>query len=140
MRALLDTCVIIDALQAREPFAENAQEIFIAAANKQFTGCITAKSSTDIYYLTHRVLHSDIDTRKILSKLFVLFEVLDSAGMDCRRALSSDICDYEDAVMVETAIRSDVDYIVTRNQKDYVKSSVMVLSPSDFLLKLKTED
>lgn len=136
----MDTCVIIDALQAREPFAENAQEIFIAAANKQFTGCITAKSSTDIYYLTHRVLHSDIDTRKILSKLFVLFEVLDSAGMDCRRALSSDICDYEDAVMVETAIRSDVDYIVTRNQKDYVKSSVMVLSPSDFLLKLKTED
>ena len=119
MRALLDTCVIIDALQAREPFAENAQEIFIAAANKQFTGCISAKCSTDIYYLTHRVLHSDIDTRKILSKLFVLFEVLDSAGMDCRRALSSDICDYEDAVMVETAIRSDVDYIVTRNPADF---------------------
>ena len=70
MRVLLDTCVIIDALQAREPFAEAAQEIFIAAANKQFTGCITAKSSTDIYYLTHRVLHSDIETRKILSKLF----------------------------------------------------------------------
>ena len=37
MRVLLDTCVIIDALQAREPFAEAAQEIFIAAANKQFT-------------------------------------------------------------------------------------------------------
>ena len=139
MRVLLDTCVIIDALQAREPFAEAAQEIFIAAANKQFTGCITAKSSTDIYYLTHRVLHSDIETRKILSKLFILFEVLYSAGSDCRKALSSEVSDYEDAVMVETAVRSDIECIVTRNQKDYAKSSVMVLSPPDFLLKIKED-
>ena len=89
MRALIDTCVIIDALQNREPFAEDAQKIFLAVANKRFSGCITAKSSTDIYYLIHRLTHSDKETRKILSKLFTLFEVLDSAGIDCRKALSS---------------------------------------------------
>ena len=33
MRALIDTCIIIDALQAREPFAEDAQQIFLAVAN-----------------------------------------------------------------------------------------------------------
>ena len=42
MRALLDTCVIIDALQSREPFCKSAQTIFLAAANNQFIGCITA--------------------------------------------------------------------------------------------------
>ena len=75
----------------------------------------------------------------ILSKLFILFEVLDSAGLDCRKALSSEVSDYEDAVMVETAVRSDIECIVTRNQKDYAKSSVMVLSPPDFLLKIKED-
>ena len=139
MRVLLDTCVIIDALQAREPFGEAAQEIFMAAANKLFTGCITAKSSTDIYYLTHRVLHSDIETRKILSKLFILFEVLDSAGLDCRKALSSEVSDYEDAVMIETAIHSDVDCIVTRNIKDYTQSPVKVYRPSELLNQLMTK-
>ena len=72
MRVLIDTCVIIDALQARAPFAEAAQKIFIYSVNQQFEGYITAKSVTDIYYLTH----SDAETRKILSKLFTLFHVL----------------------------------------------------------------
>ena len=32
MRTLIDTCVIIDALQSREPFVEDAQKIFLLAA------------------------------------------------------------------------------------------------------------
>ena len=89
MRALIDTCIVIDALQSREPFFKEAQEIFLGAANKQFEGFLTAKSVTDIYYLTHRCTHSDKETRQILNKLFCLFGLLDTAGMDCRKAVSS---------------------------------------------------
>lgn len=133
MRVLIDTCVIIDALQSRVPFAEAAQKIFIHSANKQFEGYITAKSVTDIYYLTHRLTHSDAETRKILSKLFTLFYLLDTTSLDCQKAISSEITDYEDAVMVETAIRSEMDCIVTRNVKDYTKSPIKVHEPSAFL-------
>ena len=135
MRVLVDTCVIIDALQSRVPFAEAAQKLFLYSANRQFDGYITAKSVTDIYYLTHRLTHSDAETRKILSKLFTLFYLLDTTSLDCRKAISSEIGDYEGAIMVETAIRSEMDYIVTRNVKDYVKSSVKVCEPSA-LIKL----
>ena len=137
MRAVIDTCVIMDAIQNREPFAEDAKAIFRAAANKWFAACITARSVTDIYYLTHRCTHSDKDTRAILTKLFILFDVLDTAGMDARRAISSNISDYEDAVMIETAIREEADCIVTRNVKDYSLSSVPIYSPSDFLKLLE---
>ena len=140
MRALIDTCVIIDALQSRDPFAEDAQKIFIHSANRQFEGYITAKSVTDIYYLTHRLTHSDAETRKILSKLFTLFNLLDTTSLDCRKAISSEISDYEDAIMVETAIRSEMDCIVTRNVKDYTKSSVKVCEPSVFLKLLEKEN
>ena len=138
MRALLDTCVIIDALQSREPFYKNAQTIFLAAANNQFIGCITAKSVTDIYYLTHRHTHDDKAARTVLSKLFRIFDVLDTAGMDCRHAIPSDISDYEDAVMVETALRTESDCIVTRNGRDFQKSGVPVYTPEEFLKKLET--
>lgn len=137
MRALIDTCIVIDALQSREPFCREAQEIFLAIANKQFTGFLTAKSVTDIYYLTHRHTHSDKETRIVLSKLFSLFELLDTAGMDCRKAISSDISDYEDAVMVESALRANMDCIVTRNIKDYTKSLVSIYATADFLQFLK---
>ena len=140
MRALLDTCVIIDALQSRAPFAEAAQKIFIYSANRRFDGYITAKSVTDIYYLTHRLTHSDAETRKILSTLLTLFQVLDTAALDCRKAISSDMSDYEDAIMVETAMRSEMDCIVTRNVKDYMKSSIKVCEPSVFLKLLEAEN
>lgn len=133
MRALIDTCIIVDALQNREPFCADARNIFLAVANTRFVGFITAKSVTDIYYLTHRYTHSDKDTRKLLNTLLNLFDLLDATGMDCRRAISSVISDFEDAVMVESAIRSGVDCIVTRNLKDYTKSTVPVYTPADFL-------
>lgn len=136
MRALFDTCIIIDVLQNREPFAADGQKLFLAVANKKFTGCITAKSSTNIYYLTHRITHSDKETRNMLSKLFTLFEVLDTSGIDTRKAISSEMTDYEDAVMAETALRSEIDCIITRNQKDYSKSPVKVMSPAEFLSTL----
>lgn len=139
MRALIDTCIVIDALQSREPFCKEAQNIFLAVANKQLTGFLTAKSATDIYYLTHRHTHSDKETRKILNKLFSLFELLDTAGLDCRKALSADITDFEDAVMVESAMRTDMDCLVTRNIKDFRKAPVPVYTPAELFRKLQSK-
>lgn len=138
MRALIDTCIVIDGLQSREPFCKNAQTIFLSAANNQFIGCITAKAATDIYYLMHHYTHDDKASRTVLSKLFTIFEVLDTAGMDCRRAIPSEISDYEDAIMVQTALRTEADCIVTRNQRDYRKSEIAVYTPEEFLDKLET--
>ena len=133
MRALIDTCIIIDALQSRGPFKEHAQAIFLLAANRQFEGFITAKASTDIYYLTHKYLHNDRETRKVLSGLYMLFDLLDTAGIDCRKAISSQMSDFEDAVMVETALRTGMDCIVTRNVKDYEQSLIDIYQPDEFL-------
>jgi len=139
MRILLDTCVIMDAVQNRAPFADDAKKIFREAAMNSFIGCITAKASTDIYYLTYRCTHSDKDTRVILTKLFALFDVLDTAALDCKKAISSSVADYEDAVMIETAVSNGIDYIVTRNTKDYKASPIPVLSPDAFLQMLIQE-
>ena len=140
MRAIIDTCVVIDALQNRAPFCADAQRVFLAIANRRVGGSITAKAVTDIYYLMHRYTHDDAQSRRALSAIFVLFDVLDTAGLDCRRAISSEISDYEDAVMVESAIRAEVDCIVTRNKRDYEKSLVPVYSPAEFLDLIQPED
>ena len=140
MRAIIDTCVVIDALQNREPFCADAQRVFLAIANRRVGGSITAKAVTDIYYLMHRYTHDDAQSRRALSAIFTLFDVLDTAGLDCRRAISSEISDYEDAVMVESAIRAEVDCIVTRNKRDYEKSLVPVYSPAEFLDLIQPED
>ena len=119
MRALIDTCVIVDALQGREPFCKDAQDLFLAAASNLFG-----------------YTHNDKASREVLNKLFTLFEIADTAGIDCRRAIPSPVSDFEDAVTIETAARTEADCIVTRNIQDFVKSTVTVLTPKDFLRKL----
>ncbi len=138
MRALLDTCVIIDGLQTREPFCKAAQAVFLAAANNQFAGCITAKAATDVYYLMRRHTHDEAAARAVLGKLFALFDVLDAAGSDCRRAIPSAMPDYENAVMAETALRAEVSCIITRNLGDYRRSPLPVFAPEEFLKRLKS--
>lgn len=133
MKILIDTCVVVDFLQKREPFADAAKKVFIAVAAKNVTGCVTAKAITDIYYLSHRCTHSDTDTRKLLNLLLGLVQIVDTSAEDILYALSSDTSDFEDAVMIETAKRTRVDYIVTRNVKDYKKSPITVLTPEEFV-------
>ena len=138
MRAVIDTCVIVDALQNREPFCKDAQSVFLLCANRQYEGFLTAKAVTDIYYLTHRQTHSDKATREILTKLCTLFSLFDTAAIDIRKAISAEISDFEDAVMIETAMRSGADCIVTRNTKDYSNAPIPVYTPSRFI-ELLTE-
>ena len=133
MRAVIDTCVIIDSLQSREPFCKDAQSIFLLCANRQFEGFLTAKSITDIYYLAHRQTHNDKATRDILTKLCALFGLLDTTALDIRKAILGETSDFEDDVMVETTERSGMDCIVTRNTRNYNKASIPVYTPGEFI-------
>ena len=137
MKALIDTCVIVDILQKRDPFYAAAMEILLAVSNKKCTGILTAKSITDIYYILRRSIHNEQEVRKLVRVLFTLFEVVDTFSIDCELALSSTIKDYEDAIMVETGSRVGAACVVTRNLKDYKLSALPVLSPDQFLEQMR---
>ena len=136
MKVLIDTCIIIDALQCREPFFDDAQNILIGNANDEFTGIITAKSVLDIYYIIHRYNHNNDKTKEIILNLLSLLTVCDTTKEDINNAVLSDISDYEDAVIAAAAERIHADAIVTRNSKDYRKSKVRVMEPYELLNEL----
>ena len=137
MRILADTNVIIDALASREPWNKSAEEIFLMAANQTIEMYITASSATDIYYLIRKYLHNTEEAKTIMGKLFSLTSILEVGADDCIDALASFINDYEDAVVEKVAHRNDMDYIVTRNIKDYQAGDTKIILPDDFV-KLDT--
>lgn len=139
MKALIDTCVIVDVLQKREPFYKAAMDIVLAVSNRRCLGVLTAKSMTDIYYILRRSIHNEKDVRELLRVLFTLFDVEDTFSTDCQLAIGSPMKDYEDAIMVQTGLRVGADCIVTRNLKDYVLSELPVFSPEEFLEKVAEE-
>ena len=66
MKILIDTNVIIDALTGREPFRDDAEQIFMLAANRIEDMYITAGSATDIYYLVRKHLHSTEQAKSVM--------------------------------------------------------------------------
>lgn len=133
MRILVDTNIIIDALTGREPFREAAEQVFLIAANRTEDMFITASSVTDVYYLVRKYLHSTEQAKDVMSKLFELFYILDVTSGDGMDALASEMRDYEDAIVACCAYRNQVDYIVTRNIKDYAGSKVRAILPEKYV-------
>ena len=133
MKILVDTNVIIDALTSREPWNESAEKIFLLGANHIVDLYITASSATDIYYLIRKHLHNAQNTKQVMGKIYSLLNILEVTGTDCVEALASQIKDYEDAVVERVASRKEMDYIVTRNIKDYKAGNILVQSPEVFL-------
>lgn len=139
MKILVDTNVIIDALTSREPFKNDAEQIFMLAANRIEDMYITASSATDIYYLVRKYLHNTEQAKSVMTKLYELFLILDVTAIDCKEALLTEMGDYEDAVISCCASHNHMDYIVTRNIRDYEKSKVQAILP-DRLLKMVSQD
>lgn len=133
MKILIDTNIVIDALTSREPWNKSAEKLFIMAANDIMDMYITASSATDIYYLIRKHLYDAESAKLIMGKLYSLVGILEVTESDCMDALVSPIMDYEDAVLEQVARRSKMDYIVTRNQKDYKSGITKVFSPKEFI-------
>lgn len=89
------------------------------------------------FYLLRKNLHNTAQAKLVMSKLYNLFYLLDVTGDDCITALSSDIKDYEDAVVSCCSYRNQMQYIEIRNTRDYHSSKVRAILPDD-IIKLIT--
>lgn len=133
MRVLFDTCVIIDYLEDRKLFSDDSFQLMEKAIKKEIVAYITEKSITDIYYVYHRETHSKEIAVKSIKILLSFLNVLDTLKQDAIKALEMKYSsDLEDATMIETAVREKLDFIITRNTKDYIKSPIKAITPKDF--------
>ena len=144
MRVLLDTNIIVDVLQQREPWRQDGEIIFIAAAMNQITACVTAKQIADIHYMTKKAFkgqaHVDYLAKQVIGKLMTFMELEDTSAADCQTAMGINNNDFEDAMLMACAARETMDYIVTRNIAHFKSSSVPVVTPADFVKILNQSD
>lgn len=130
---MFDTCVVVDLLGKTQFF----KEAFIAydvALFKKMDVCLSVSSSTDIVYLLHSRGFADREeARRAVTALSGQFDILDNTASDMRLASESKMKDYEDALIAYSALRSGVDFVITRNVKDFVFSPVPALTPGAFI-------
>jgi len=135
MKILVDTNVILDVLLEREPHYHASAEV-LKLCGMRIIGLVAASQTTDIFYLLRRNGKDPDSAKEILKKLTDNVKVIDVTAGDVKNALASKMSDYEDALLAYGARRQKADYIITRNEKDFVNSPVPALAPKTFLDKI----
>lgn len=132
MKILLDTNVLIDVVANRHPWVNDALVIFELANQKKVTLVATDNSFINITYITRKLFTKD-ELYSLLTELREFVHVLKMGEMVIDDAIRSQWNDFEDCSQYYAAKREKVDYIITRNEKDFIGSDIPVLSPSKFL-------
>ena len=127
----MDTNVVIDFLADRQPFSLYAARLFDLVITGKVAVYISAVSYNNIYYILRRSL-ANKTTIKLLADLAEMTEIVDVTKVVIKQSLASDFNDYEDAIQYYCALSvPQVDFIVTRNTKDFKKSVLPVLTPEE---------
>lgn len=132
----MDTNVVIDFLANRQPFAVDAATLFNLAVEAKVAVYISAVSYNNIYYILRQSL-SNTAAIKLMEGLADITQIADVAGAVIRQSLKTDFKDYEDAIQYHCALSiPKIDFIVTRNTKDFKKSTLPVLTPLEAIRSL----
>jgi predicted nucleic acid-binding protein len=128
----VDTNIVLDLLQKRENFYEDAQKIFTLADTKQVKLYVSALTIANTHYLLYK--HLKIEARTVLLKFKILVDILPVDDNVLTLALNSNFTDFEDAIQYYTALENNIEIILTRNKKDFKNSIISVLTPKEYLL------
>lgn len=134
LKLLLDTNVVIDYLDMRDPHYEKSRLLMLAGYVGEFELWITAPQVTDlIYVLTEGGKKSLVpEVLERLRKLRAFINVFATSGNEVDRMLAEAWDDPEDSLLFEAALSMRADAIITRNQKDFESSLVKVLDCNRF--------
>ena len=128
MKVLYDTNVILDVLLQRLPFAEPAAALLAQAERGEIQGFVCATTVTTIFYLARKALGRE-QARRQIGDVLAILDVAPVNRAVLERAARSEVDDFEDAVIVESARQVRAQVILTRNERDFSKSPIAVHSP-----------
>lgn len=133
MKLLIDTNVIIDILLKREPFFDASYSALRIATEKNIECFISTTAVTDIFYVLKKGSKSAEQAKESINRLAQIVGFADVSSSDIITALSSNISDFEDAVVDTIAEKIDAAYIMTRNVGDFKNSKVAAITPTKFI-------
>lgn len=133
-KVIIDINIIMDLALKRKHFKAAEKAIDLCAIQK-IEGYVCSHEITTLAYLLQRNFTMN-KVKYFLREILDLFEVLPSTTKTLKLALDSKIKNYEDAVIEVSALENKIDYIITRNLKDFKKSRIEALSPEEFLLMI----
>ena len=133
---LIDTNIVLDLLAKREPFYESSAKLFSLADRNVIQLSVSSLTFANTNYVLSK-LKSTSEAKEILRKFKLLVHIVSLSEKIVDLALNdSAFKDFEDGLQYYSAIESNQDIIITRNQKDFKSSLLSIMSAEEFLSSL----
>ncbi|MFC0343265.1 type II toxin-antitoxin system VapC family toxin [Epilithonimonas hispanica] len=135
-KVFLDTNIIIDFLGEREGFYKYSAKILTLADQKKIKVYTSPSSISNVFYVLAKYENSKTVLEKIRKfKLLCSMSVMDDEVVE--KAIHSNFKDFEDAMQYFSALASNCDVIITRNEKDFKNALIPVMNAESYLLSLR---
>jgi len=131
-KIFIDSDIILDVLARRNQFYDPAARLFTAIVR----GRVAAFTTPIVFANTHYLL-SKIKSKKValqsIKRLRSYISVLSMDEQIVDFALNSLFSDFEDALQYYTAKSHGINFIITRNKKDFKLSEIYVCAAEEYL-------
>jgi PIN domain protein len=132
-KVLIDLNIILDFLNKRN-FHQEAARLINMCAENVLTGYICAHEVTTLSYFLFKEQKDKNKVVTTISTLFDIFQIIPIDETILKASLLSPITDYEDAVIEASAVKFNIDYILSRNISDFKLSRIPTYTPEQFFL------
>jgi len=135
-KVFVDTNIFIDLIANRVPFSQYAISLFKLAENNK----VKLYTSSHAYATTHYILKKYMEETPLREALVELLVIVDLIPVDTtliKKSLLSKYRDFEDAIQIFAANSiPNIDFIVTRDLRDFKDAGIPVLPPDVLLNRL----
>lgn len=132
----LDTNIVVDFLGERANFYEPAAGILTLADKKKIKVYTSPSSISNTYYILSKYENTKVALEKIrLFRLLCSVSIMDEEVID--KAINANFKDFEDAMQYFSALATNCEVIITRNEKDFKNALIPVMNAESYLQTLK---
>ena len=135
-KVFLDANVLIDVVMNRAIFVENSSKVLQMGLDGDCELWVSDLTMVTVsfYAKKNRTLEQ---LYEVMKELRSIIQVASTGAAAIDWALQQGFHDFEDAVQYYSALPANPDVIITRDKKGYRDLDVLVMTPSEFVKRLK---
>ena len=107
----IDSDVILDLLLERQPFADQAEALFIFITEKRIPAFSTAVAFSNLFYILHAI-NKKKNAKKAVQSVHAFMTILPIPNKTFKKTYHSIIPDFEDAIQYEACLEHDISFII----------------------------
>ncbi len=132
IKAYIDCNILIDWLIDRDPYSYYAAKIIESTEEDKIKIYVSALTLANTYYIVSKKLDKRI-ADEFLKDSLTLFQFVNITEKAIKNAIEDRYKDFEDDLHYHTAVEFKLDYIITRNKKDFKNKKIKIVDSEEFL-------